>query len=84
MACDASPGAAARRASASPIHFGALAAVLLEAPEADPHPLQVLITTVHQTFGAVLLAATIATVALHARLVTDGEPTEAAAAGVSG
>jgi cytochrome c oxidase assembly protein subunit 15 len=49
--------------------FAALAATTLDNPQSGPHPAQVIITTIHQTTGAVLLATTVLTAVWHFRLV---------------
>jgi cytochrome c oxidase assembly protein subunit 15 len=52
--------------------IAALWAVLVEKPAQGPHPVQVLITTLHQTTGALLLATVTATFAWHLRTVRPG------------
>lgn len=49
--------------------LAALAATPLDSPQSGPHPAQVLITTLHQTSGAVLLATTVLAATWHFRLV---------------
>jgi len=61
--------------------LGALAVTMLEGEQAISRPLQVLVTTLHQTTGALLLAGTAALFAWHLRLV---QPARSPAADLDG
>ncbi len=62
----------------------ALLAVLYEAPAGEPHPIQVLLTTAHQSTGALLLAAAALLLVLHMRLIRVMPTAPAPASGPRG
>ncbi len=51
--------------------FMALAAIMIDTSEDGPHSLQVIVTTLHQTMGAILLGACVGVVAWRHRLGVD-------------